>query len=304
MIRTAWRIFVASWRNLWRNGWISLATIFVFALALLSVNVLLGVQSVVNSVARSLEDKVDITVTFKANTPDAIVSQARFFLRSLQQVRDIQEISPEQALAEFRTLHKADPHVLEALNEVGMNPLGAKLIVRAQQPEQYPFLVQAIQNPQYLPYIEGKTTYDRHEGAIALVERIGEQVRLFASALIALFACFGLLMAFNAIRVAVYTQREEIGIMRLVGGSSTYIRGPFILEGVWLALIAFCLSSGATAFLIVWSEPLVRKALGMDGGIRLFFQEQLPVIIGCELGVLMALAMLSSALAAGKYSKR
>lgn len=303
MIRTALRVLKASVRNLWRNGWISLATVFVFALALLSVNVLLGVQSIVDSVARSLEERVDITVTFKPDTPTAVVSQARFFVRSLSQVKDIQEITPEQALQEFKELHKNDPNVLEALNEVGGNPLGAKLVVKARHPDEYPFLVQAIQNPQYQPYIE-RQTYDRHEGAIALVEKAGRQVRLFASALIALFACFGLLMAFNAIRVAIYTQRDEIAIMRLVGASNSFIRGPFILEGLWLALIAFSLSAVGTYLLITWTEPMFIRALGVDGGIRAFFESRLVQIAGIEAGVLVLLAMLSSGIAAGRYSKR
>ena len=303
MIRTALRVLKASVRNLWRNGWISLATVFVFALALLSVNVLLGVQSIVDSVARSLEERVDITVTFKPDTPTAVVSQARFFVRSLSQVKDIQEITPEQALQEFKELHKNDPNVLEALNEVGGNPLGAKLVVKARHPDEYPFLVQAIQNPQYQPYIE-RQTYDRHEGAIALVEKAGRKVRLFASALIALFACFGLLMAFNAIRVAIYTQRDEIAIMRLVGASNSFIRGPFILEGLWLALIAFSLSAVGTYLLITWTEPMFIRALGVDGGIRAFFESRLVQIAGIEAGVLVLLAMLSSGIAAGRYSKR
>lgn len=303
MIRTAWRIFVGSWRSLWRNGWISLATIFVFSLALLSVNVLLGVQSIVGSVAKSLEDKVDVTITFKPETPDGLISQARVFLHSLPQVKDLQEITPDQALVEFKELHKNDPNVLAALNEVGGNPLGAKLVVKAQHPDEYPFLIQAIQNPQYQPFIE-RQTYDRHEGAIAMVEKAGREVRLFASALIAVFACFGLLMAFNAIRVAIYTQREEIAIMRLVGASNSFIRGPFVLEGVWLAVIAFILASVSTYALILWSEPIFVRMLGVDAGLRAFFQANLPQILGIEGGGLIALAMLSSGIAAGRYSKR
>ena len=303
MIRTFWRILGTSIRNIWRNGWMSLATIFVFSLALLSVNVLLGVQSIVDAVAHSLEEKVDITITFKSDTPEALVSQARFFVRSLPQVKDLQEITPDQALKEFKELHKNDPKVLEALNEVGGNPLGAKLVVKARNPDEYPFLIQAIQNPQYQPYID-RQTYDRHEGAIALVEKAGRQVRLFASALIALFACFGLLMAFNAIRVAIYTQRDEIGIMRLVGASNAFIRGPFVLEGVWLAVIAFGLSSVVTYVLVVWSEPFFFRALAIDGGVRAFFQERFMQIASIEAGILILLAMLSSGIAAGRYSKR
>lgn len=303
MIRTFWRVCVASIRNIWRNGWMSVATIFVFSLALLSVNVLLGVQSIVGNVAKSLEEKVDITITFKSDTPPAVVTQARFFVRSLSQVKDLVEISSEQALKEFKELHKNDPNVLEALNEVGGNPLGAKLVVKARHPDEYPFLIQAIQNPQYQPYIE-RQTYDRHEGAIAMVEKAGRNVRLFASALIAVFACFGLLMAFNAIRVAIYTQREEIGIMRLVGASNSFIRGPFVLEGIWLAIMAFIVSSVATYVMITWSEPLFVRALGVNGGIRAFFEQHLVQITSIEAGGLVLLAMVSSALAAGRYSKR
>lgn len=303
MIRTFFRILAASVRTMWRNGWMSLATIFVFSLALFSVNILLGVQSIVGSVARSLEEKVDITVTFKSDTPPAVISQARFFMRSLPQVKDLQEVSAEEALAEFKEFHKNDPSVLEAVNEVGENPLGAKLIIKAHHPDEYPFLVQAIQNPQYEPYIE-RQTYDRHEGAIALVERAGRQVRLFASALIALFACFGLLMAFNAIRVAIYTQREEIAIMRLVGASNAFIRGPFILEGIWLAMIAFVLSGLATYGLVVWSEPVFVRVLGVDGGVRAFFEQHGLQIASIQVGALVLLAMLSSGIAAGRYSKK
>lgn len=301
---TLWRIFLYSWKNLFRNAWISLATVFVFLLALLSVNVLLGVQALVGRVVVALEDRVDISVTFKPETPSAVFDQARFYLTSLPQVRELKEISAAEALAQFRDLHAEDPKVLAALEEVGGNPLGPQLVMKARHTEDYPTLLKAVQNPQYATYIE-RQTYDTHEGAIALVQRIGDQVRLFASALIALFSLFGLLVAFNAIRVAIYTQREEIAIMRLVGASTAFIRSPFLLEAVWLAVGAFALSSAVTYGLIVWSEPVLRTLFdGQSPGLLGYFKQFTLQIVLFECVGLALLAILSSWLAVGRHIKR
>lgn len=301
---TLWRIFLASWKNLFRNAWISLATVFVFLLALLSVNVLLGVQAVVSQVVVALEDRVDIAVTFKPGTPQAVFDQAHFYLTSLPQVKELREVTSEQALKQFRELHAQDPKVLAALEELGGNPLGPQLVLKARHTDDYPTLLKAIQNPQYTTYVE-RQTYDTHEGAIALVQRVGDHVRLFASALIALFALFGLLIAFNAIRVAIYTQREEIAIMRLVGASSAFIRGPFLLEAVWLALGAFGLSVAFTYGLIVWSEPALRTLFdGQNPNLLQYFRQfSLQIVVFEGLGLVL-LATLSSWLAVGRHIKR
>lgn len=301
---TLWRIFVASWKNLFRNAWISLATVFVFLLALLSVNILLGVQAVVGRVVVALEDRVDIAVTFKPGTPQAVFDQAHFYLTSLPQVKELREVTAADALKQFRELHAQDPKVLAALEELGGNPLGPQLVLKARHTDDYPTLLKAIQSPQYATYVE-RQTYDTHEGAIALVQRIGDQVRLFASALIALFALFGLLIAFNAIRVAIYTQREEISIMRLVGASTFFIRGPFLLEAVWLALGAFVLSIAMSYGLIVWTEPALRTLFdGQNPNLLAYFKQfSLQIFVFEGLG-LVILAVLSSWLAVGRHIKR
>ncbi len=301
---TVWRIFLASWKNLFRNGWISLATVFVFLLALLSVNILIGMQAVVGNVIQALEDRVDITLTFKPGTPASIYDQAHFYLVSLPQVKEVKEVSAEEALQSFRDLHAQDPNVLAALTEVSGNPLGPQMSIKARDTDDYPALIQATQNPQYASYIE-EQRYDKPNDAIVLVQRIGDHVRLFASFLVALFSLFGLLVAFNAVRVAIYTQREEITIMRLVGASSAYIRMPFVLEGLWLALGAFILSTAVTYGLIVWAEPALRTLFdGQPPFLLAYFRQAWPQVVVFEGVGLALLAMLSTWLAVGRHIKR
>lgn len=300
---TALRIVGYSWKNFFRNTWIGAATIFAFTMALLSVNVLLGFQALLDRAAVTLEDRVDVTVSFKAAAPIATLNQMRFYLLSLPQVREAQLISAEESLVAFRTRHAGDPKVLAALSEVGGNPLGAQLIVKARHTEDYPFIIQAIQGPQYAPFIQ-KQTYDDHRLAIARIEAVTREARLLGAVLVAVFALFGLLIIFNAVRVGIYTQRQEIAIMRLVGASAAFIRAPFILEGIWLGMISLVLTSLATFGALTWLEPFLRPLMDGETGLRLFFFAQGPLILAVQAGSLIILTAMVSWAAVGKYIRR
>jgi cell division transport system permease protein len=281
-----------------------MATVFVFMMALLSVDVLLGANVMLAQIVHVFEDRVDVTVSFKVGTPEPIVSQARFYLTSLPQVRAVQLVTAEEALKDFKQRHSTDPKILAALSELSSNPLGAKIVVKAQSTEDYPFLLQAIQNPQYASFIQNQT-YDDHKVTIDKVRDVGRNVRLVGAALVAVFALFGLLTMFNAIRVAIYTHREEINIMRLVGASTGYIRAPFLLESWWIAVLGFGLSTAMFLGAVVWIEPQLRLLFeGADPGLLRFFREQGLVVFGLEAAAILSSVTVVAWAAVGRYIKR
>ncbi len=301
---TAWRIFKNSWKHIGRNLWIGLATVFVFMTALVSVNVLLGANVMTARVISLLEERIDVTVTFQPQTPEAVLNQARFYLLSLPQTASISLVTADEALTQFKERNKGNAKVLEALNELDTNPLGGQLILKAKRSEDYAFLLSAVQNPQYAPFIKS-SSYDDHKDAIAKIQIFGRNVRLVGAVLVALFALFGLLTAFNAIRVAIYTHREEIAIMRLVGASSTFIRGPFVLEGIWLAF----LSVVSTAGLVFGSIQIIKPHLlslfdGSDPGLIAFFYDQGLFVFSIQAVAITFLSALVSWIAAGRYIRK
>lgn len=299
-----WRAFAASWKHLIRNVWIGLATIFVLVLALLSVNLLLGLNVMAARVAVLLQDRIDVTVTFKADTPLEVLNQARFYLSSLPQVKDVKFVTAEEALRAFKATHASEADVLGALDEVAVNPLGAQLVIKAKQPEDYPFLMEVVKNPQYAAFVE-KPTYEDYRDAIAAVEQTAARVRLFGSFLIAVFALFGLLITFHAIRVAIYAQREEIAIMRLVGASSWYIRTPFILEGLWLSVCSLVVSAICVWGLVTWAETALRPWFGgADTGLAAFFLTHWPLVVAFETLSLTLSVTFVSWIAVGRYLRR
>lgn len=301
---TTWRVIVASWKNFTRNIWLALTTIFVLVLALMSVNVLVGVNVLLGNAVHVLEDKIDVSVYFKPQTPQAVLEQAKFFMAGLPQVKSVTLLSSDQALQDFKDRHKNDPKILAAVGELDQNPLGGTLILKARTPADYPFLIQALQNPQFDFAIESKN-FDDHSETIRRVQGIGDSARKFGLALIIIFAVFSMLLVFNTIRVAIYTQREEIGVMRLVGASSAYVRIPFVLEGILLALLAVAISIGGVLSVANYLDPRLAMMFdGTDPGLFLYVQSHLLEIVGVEGGILSLLVGISSWAAAGKYLKR
>lgn len=304
LIVTTGRVISYAWKNFTRNAWIGLATVFVLVLAILSVNVLVGVGAILDRAVTILEDKVDISVYFKQDTPEAVLQQAQFFMAGLPQVSAVTLLTPDVALEKFKALHANDPRILEALAELDQNPLGASLVIKAKSPDDYPFLLEALQNPQFGFAIESKT-YDDHAAAIAQVRDIGNSARLFGAILIAIFALFSAMIVFNAIRVAIYTQREEIGVMRLVGASSSFVRTPFVIEGLFIAFLALVIAAGIVAAIVAFIEPrLVQFFDGSDPGLRAFFVGRSWELLAAEGGALAVLVTISSWAAVGKYLKR
>lgn len=304
MLVTAIRILKAAFQNIARNAWLGVATVAVLVLALISVNVLVGVNTLINRAVAILEEKVDITVFFKPDAHEAVVNQARFFLEDLPQVRRVELVPAEQALALFRERHRNDPDILAALDELNENPLGATIRITARDTRNYPFIVETLQNPQFADAIQGRS-YDDHSASIEAVRALADNVRLVGMGLIIVFTLIGILIVFNTVRVAIYTQREEIGIMRLVGASSPYIRFPFVIQGIVLALIALLVTAGIVAVVVEWAEPLLLPVYdGMDPGLRkVFFQDgwRLALIEG---GFLAFIVGITSWAAVGKYLKR
>ena len=301
---TVTRIITTAWKHFTRNLWLALTTIFVLVLALLSVNVLVGVNVLMTNATRTLEDKIDVSVYFAPSTTQAVLDQAKFFMSGLPQVRDAQLLTADQALASFKERHAGDEKILGALNEIDGNPLGATLILKARKTGDYPFLLEALKNPQFDFAITSKN-YEDHADTIDRVRQMSRSIQLFGAGLIAIFALFSVLIVFNTIRVAIYTQREEIGIMRLVGASSAYVRLPFVVEGIFLALLAMLFAGALVAGIVGYLDPRLSGVFdGGTPGLVSFFFGNAPMIALTEGMALAALVALSSWAAVGKYLKR
>ena len=146
---TLQRILRAGWLSFRRNGWLSTATVTVMALALFVLGNLIFLGALAQSVLLSLESKIDISVYFVPDAPDEGIASIRREIEALPDVAGVGYVSREQALAEFRERHKENALILEALKELGDNPLQASVTIRARDPRDYAAISEFLREKNY-----------------------------------------------------------------------------------------------------------------------------------------------------------
>ncbi|PIT92237.1 MAG: hypothetical protein COU08_03610 [Candidatus Harrisonbacteria bacterium CG10_big_fil_rev_8_21_14_0_10_42_17] len=237
MITSFFRIVKYGIQNFWRNGWLSVATILVLVLAILVFQSLFLFGAFSNAAVASIQDKIDISVTFKTTTSEDDILSLERSLEDLTHVKAVQYISRDEAFELFKEEHKDDQVIAQALDLVDGNPLLASLNIKAERLEDYSSIASYLGTENFASLIEKVTYYqsqnaiERLDSIIGTFQRIGLGVAIF-------LAFAAALVTFNTIRLAIYSNRDEISIMRLVGASNLFIRGPYVIEGIIYGVVA------------------------------------------------------------------
>lgn len=286
-----------------RSGFVSLAAVLIMTITLFVVGSMMISGAALNSVLKQLTDKVDVTVYFTTTATDDQIAQVRSSLEALPEVATISYISREQALADFQERHKNDQLTMQALQELGENPLGASLEIRAKQTSQYEAIATYLDTQQQsgtattgidkVNFYQNKTAIDRLTTIIETSRSLGIGLAIF-------FGIATLLIAFNTIRLAIYTTREEIGVMNLVGASHWYVRGPFMIAGVLYGLVSGLIVLLILYPLTLWLGPGSERFLG-EFNVAEYYLGSFPLFFLTIMGSGIALGALSSYLAVRRY---
>jgi len=295
------RVVKFGFQNFFRNFWLAVATISVLALTLLTVNGLL-VANLLGKVALDLvKSKIDVAVHFKPEIEESRVDTVRVSLMSLPEVKDVEHITPAESLERFSQTYRSDELIQKSLGEVGENPFGSTLIIKARSLEGYPNIMKALDEPIFANLIEEKD-YDDRQAMIGRVEQVSRRVEAFGLGASAVFGLITLLIIFNTIRVSIYTHREEIRIMRLVGASNGFIRGPFYIEAVLWSLLSVLLAAAMVLPVIYFLQPFVQSFFGVaTADLVGFYKVNFVRIFGFQVLAVAAMAMVTTKLATARY---
>ena len=270
---TAKRIFRAGFLDFWRNGFVSFASILMMVFTLFTIGLAIFTGVILSTTLQQFRDKADMNVYFTVDAPEDQILALQKTVNALPQVASTQYVSRDDALANFRQLHQNDQLTLQALNELGDNPLGAVLNIKAKDLSQYSSIADFLQGQEALqtgsPQIIDKINYfdEQHQQAITRLAAITDSSRWIGLVVIILFVLTTIAISFNTLRLAIYTSREEISVMRLVGAGQSYIRLPFLVEGVMYGLIAGIVTMVLFYPLTWW---LGSKTENFFGGVNVF----------------------------------
>ncbi len=191
--------------------------------------------------SNEIKNKVDVSIYFKPNVDETEILKIQEELGKLKEVSKVEYVSKAEALEKFKKMQEKDKVILQALEEIGENPLSASLNVKAKNSEDYNTIINYIENSLFKDKLLN-IDFSENRSLIESSNNLIRASRLTILLLTIVLGAVAVIVTFNTIGVAIYSVREEIKIMNLVGASPWFIKGPFLIEGVIYGVISAIIS--------------------------------------------------------------
>ncbi len=262
------RITRTGFVNFWRNGFLSFSAIVMVTLSLLAVGAIIFTSAFGRALIADVEEKVDINVYFSLTAPESDILALQKDIKSLAEVKETSYISRDKALEAFKEKWKDNTLIMQGLEEIGDNPFPAALNIKAKDPGQYGSITKFLQNKNPIDnagtpiiskinYQENKLIIDRLGRIIPAVEKTGSIVAL-------VLVVVAVIVVWNTIRLIIFTARDEISVMKLVGASNIYVRGPLVVSGVMYGIIGATITLVIMAGFAYWSDMVILRFAGVQ----------------------------------------
>ncbi len=296
------KIIKLAFQNFFRNFWLSLTSIIIILLMLFSLTLLYGVNIIGSQALDNIATKMDLGIYFKNNIDQNELNALKLEIENCSEVKEINCLDPEESLAQFKEKHKEDPIILNSLEELNENPLGAVISIKFRDPIKYQETIKIINREQYQNLIHNQNFYD-YEKLIEIFNKFNKKIYYIGLFISGLFLLITILVIFTAIKLGAISRQKEIRIMRLVGASSWFIRAPFLIEGSLYALVAWILNIGIIWPLSIFIQPQVENFLQINFNLSLYLQNQSIEFWIALLAFSVIISMIASTLAINKYTK-
>lgn len=250
-VRSASRVFKYGAASFARNIWLSIASTLVMTVTLVILLVTIGASIVLSSIADTMREKIDITVYLKPGTSYEVLNNLADIVKTDANVKSVEVADSASEYQLYISENQANTDLMEVLqdptmNEIMLNTMQAKMRIKVHDPDRLEDLRYIVENnPTFQENIDPETepTYDENRTAIENISSWANIAKNGGLILGAVFLVISILMIFNTIRMAIFSRREEIYMMRLVGADAGFIRGPFLVEAQICGVISGLLAS-------------------------------------------------------------
>jgi len=296
------RIIKFSFQDIARNVWLTIVTITILLLALFSINTLLTVRVISDSAVVAIREKINISLYLKADAPENEILALKANIAGSDKVKSVVYVSKQNALDSFREKYKNNQSVLAALKELGRNPLSPSLTIIPSDFNQSENLInelKMIDNP-----IIDSRDFSDNTTVLNKINNITDQANKVGMFIIAIFILTSLLVVYNAIRVAIYTHRQEIEIMRLVGASNFFIYMPYMVSAFVYALLSILIVISVFYPFLSLLQPYLEVFFsGYNVNILSYFVDNFALVFGMQFLIVLLINVLASLFAVRKYAK-
>ncbi len=300
------RIVRSGMHHVWRNSTVTFSSILVMTITLLIIALLVFSNAILSYSIERISQKVDVNIYFLPNAPEEVITEVRTTLEDLPEVASVEYVTRDEALTLFQERHQDDRLTMQALEELGGNPFGASLNVRAHDPSQYSAVAKFLEpdgglsgNAQSM--IE-KVNFYQNQLVISRISHLMTTIQHLGLIFSIVFIALSVIITVNTVRLAIYSAREEISVMQMIGADSSFVQGPFFVAGIFYGLIASVISIIILYPVTSW---IARQTTSFFGGLSVFdyYISNFIWLILIILAVGIIMGIISSALAVRSYMK-
>lgn len=292
--------------NFVRNLWLAIAAMAIMIVTLTIILFSVIVNATFNNTVAQITDKIDVSLYLKDSvTPDQTQNLLKQ-LRALPSVQHVTYLTKEQALAAYEQQNASNPGLLQAINETD-NPLPATINIKPKTLNEIPKIQTFIDKPDILAMQSdpASDSGDRR-AAISKITHATNILQRAGIIAVLVFATISVLIIFNTIQMAIFNRRDELQIMRLLGASTGYIRGPFVVESIIYGILSAIASILLiNALFITASSSLQATSFGLldISYSQSFFESHYWLLLAMQLGLGILIGAASSVIATRRYLK-
>ncbi len=239
LFRDLKRIYRDGGKLVWRNPFVSFASVLVISLSLFLISFVLVFYGVLDTSLAKIEQRVDVKFYLLPDTPEPEMNKFISQLKTMDGVEKVQVVSKEDALENFLKRYNEDQLIRRSIDELGENPLGPSVSVRAKDPQLYKKIIEEVRKvivPDF-PYID-HVNYQDNAYIIQRLNLFSSIARKVSYVLIAFFSALAVFIVLIFMSIVIYSAKTEIWVKRLIGAENRYISGPFAVAGIIYGIIS------------------------------------------------------------------
>ncbi|HSX18295.1 MAG TPA: permease-like cell division protein FtsX [Candidatus Saccharimonadales bacterium] len=300
------RIVKNGFINFGRNVWIAIAAIAMMGITLTILLFAVVANATFRHTIADITSHIDVSMYLKDSVTDKQRSNVTNQLKAIDNVKSVEYISKDQALKTYEQQNANNKDLLTAISETS-NPLPATLVIKPIDPNNLASIKSFLDKPNIKALQSDPTSYSGDRKAA--IDKITSATHFFEQAGvigIIVFIFISMLIIFNTIRMAIFNRRDELVIMRLLGASTGYIRGPFVVETMLYGAVAAILSLIVCASLFaIASSTLQASSLGLldISFSNHYFRDHLGLILTTQIAIGIIIGAASSGVATRRYLK-
>lgn len=308
-VRKEGRIMKYGAKGFFRNIWLSAASTIVMAVTMIILFVTIVASVILTNTAEMMKDKIDITIFLKPNTSDEILADLNTLISADKNIKSVVVSNSEQEFEKFKAERADDEEVSNILDEDMKKEMISRMqstmrikVYNIDDIESIKTIVQ--EDPLFINNIDDEfaPTYDVNQKEINTITSWASIARNGGIVLAVVFLVISVLIIFSTIRMAIFSRREEIYMMKLVGADKRFIRGPFLVEAEMCGVIAGVIAATASYFGFMFLSPKL-AGYGIDvSSINSILQSnQLILVFLVFIAAGFVIGRISSMLAVSKY---